>query len=71
MAKSAKNPDYDAMSKELEVILVELQRHDVSVDTALKHYERGLELVQALGMYLETAELKVQELKANFAAAKS
>jgi exodeoxyribonuclease VII small subunit len=44
----------------------ELQREDLDVDTALKHYERGLELVQALETYLKTAENKVRELKAVF-----
>jgi exodeoxyribonuclease VII small subunit len=47
-------------------VLGELQRDDLGVDAALKHYQRGLELVQQLEAYLKTAENKVTELKAKF-----
>lgn len=63
---SAKNPaqNYETLKGELDTIMVELQREDLGVDTALKHYQRGLELVRQLEEYLETAENKVIELKA-------
>jgi len=61
-------PSYQALKDELETVMAELQREDLDVDVALKHYQRGLELVRQLEQYLETAENKVIELKAKFSA---
>ncbi|MDB5170492.1 MAG: Exodeoxyribonuclease 7 small subunit [Candidatus Saccharibacteria bacterium] len=67
MATSKKSaPTYQALNEELEIILNELQREDTDVDTALKQYERGLELVQQLEGHLKSAENTVLELKAKF-----
>ncbi len=57
-----KQPNYEKLQEELETILSELQREDLDVDQALKHYERGLELVRQLEDYLKNAENKVREL---------
>ncbi len=67
MSKSP-NPDknYEQLKTELDFILLELQREDMDVDLALKHYERGLELVKELETYLKTAENKITELKVKF-----
>ena len=65
MAKSTKN--YQELMDELEKLLAELQQDDIDVDVALKHYQRGLELVGQLEDYLGSAENKVRELKAKFA----
>ncbi len=65
---TTKKLDYAALSSELDTVMAELQRDDLGVDEALKHYERGLELVKLLGEYLETAENKITELKATFKA---
>ena len=64
MTKASAN--YEELKTELDTIMLELQREDLGIDVALKHYQRGLELVQALEAYLKTAENKVQELKAAF-----
>lgn len=66
MAKKADTPNFEALNSELETVLAELQRSDISVDDALKHYQRGLELIEALGNYLESAETKIKELKGQF-----
>lgn len=58
---------YESLNSELETIMLELQRDDLDIDLAIKHYERGLELVTALQNYLKTAENKISELKATFA----
>jgi|GEM_PF-744233 len=63
--------DYQALRQELDTILDELQREDLTVDAALARYRRGLELVQQLELYLETAENTVTELKAAFDAKSS
>lgn len=61
---------YEALNSELEAIMLELQREDLDIDLAIKHYERGLELIKALENYLKTAENKISELKATFATDK-
>ena len=61
-------PSYQVLKDELETVMAELQREDLDVDVALKHYQRGLELVRQLEQYLETVENKVIELKAKFSA---
>jgi exodeoxyribonuclease VII small subunit len=66
MAKNKPAANYQTLNDELETIIAELQREDIDVDEALKHYERGLELVKQLQAYLKTAENKVVELKAKF-----
>jgi exodeoxyribonuclease VII small subunit len=62
MTKS--QPSYQSLTQELETLLAELQHEDIDIDVALKHYQRGLELVQQLEDYLNTAENQVKELKA-------
>ncbi len=63
---SKAQPTYQELKTELDGVMAELQRDDLDVDTALKHYERGLELVAALETYLKTAETKVKKLKTAF-----
>lgn len=63
-----KDVSYASLKAELDEVLAELQREDLDVDTALKNYHRGLELVQELQAYLKTAENKVTQLQAKFRA---
>lgn len=55
---------YQELKAELDQIMAELQREDLDVDEALKHYQRGQELIQKLQDYLKTAENKLTELQA-------
>jgi len=57
---------YQEMANELNDILLELQAEDLDIDTAVKQYERGLELVRELEAYLKSAENTVSKLKAKF-----
>jgi exodeoxyribonuclease VII small subunit len=57
---------YQGLSNELNDIMSELQRDDLDVDTALKHYERGLNIATQLEEYLKNAENTVKQLKAKF-----
>lgn len=61
-----KSVNYQALSSELDTIMGELQREDLDVDAALKHYERGLEIATLLEDYLKTAENTVKQLKSKF-----
>lgn len=71
MTKAQSPIDYESLRQELDAVLDELQREDLSVDAALARYQRGLELVQQLEAYLKTAENTVTELKAAFDAKSS
>jgi len=57
---------YEELKRELDQVMLELQREDIGVDEALKAYERGLELVKQIENYLKTAENRILELKTKF-----
>lgn len=67
MAKPKKAAtNYQALSSELDEVMVALQQENLDIDKALVAYERGLELVQQLEQYLQDAENKVKVLKVKF-----
>ena len=66
MTSGKTKPNYEALQSELDKVLAELQRTDLDVDAALKLYQRGLELIEQLEQYLQTAENTVKEIKAKF-----
>ena len=68
MAKPKTAINYETLRAELDTIVDELQHEDLTVDKALAHSERGLELTQQLEKHLKTAENKRVELKAKFDA---
>ena len=67
-ARRSTAPTYQTLKTELDTIMAELQREDLDVDTALKQYQRGLEVVRQLERYLKTAENTLSELRAKPAA---
>lgn len=58
-----KEIDYQALNTELSEILARLQSDDLSVDEALKAYERGIAITKELEKYLKTAENKVAKVR--------
>lgn len=64
---ASKQINYQKLQAELDGIMQELQREDIDIDEALKHYERGLIIIKDLEQYLEGAENRVREIKAKFA----
>jgi exodeoxyribonuclease VII small subunit len=60
----ATTKSYGELSSELDDVLLQLEAESLDVDTAVKLYERGLQLVSELEKHLETAENKIRELKA-------
>ena len=67
MAKSSKSdtPDFESALKELEKIVATLEMGDLSLDAALKHFERGIALTRQCQAALKQAELKVEMLVQN------
>lgn len=63
----SKSNDYQALSKELDEIMNKLQGEDITIDDAVSHYERGMEIVKQLETQLKEAENKVTKIKSDWA----
>jgi len=61
-AKSDATPDFEKALAELEEIVATLEKGDLSLDAALKHFERGIALTRQCQTSLKDAELKVEQL---------
>ena len=57
-------PTFEELQRELEEIVVRLERGDVPVDEAIGLFRRGEELYKACVARLESAELRIEELEA-------
>ena len=67
MAKAPKSdasaaPDFEKTLAELENIVSTLEKGDLSLEAALKHFERGISLTRQCQTALKEAELKVEKL---------
>jgi exodeoxyribonuclease VII small subunit len=54
--------DYSNATNELDTILTQLQQPDVTVDTAIVAYKRGLVLIEQLEMHLRSAQQTIAEI---------
>jgi exodeoxyribonuclease VII small subunit len=63
-----KKPTYAELKAELDQLLGDLQADNISVESAMQSYERGMELIKELEKHLNTAENKITKLKAKFDA---
>ena len=61
----AKKESYNDMINNLENILVALEENDLSLEDAMKEYEKGSKLVNKLYKTLETLEGKFLTIKEN------
>jgi exodeoxyribonuclease VII small subunit len=59
---SAAAPDFEKALAELENIVSTLEKGDLSLEAALKHFERGISLTRQCQRALKEAELKVEKL---------
>jgi exodeoxyribonuclease VII small subunit len=62
VSKKPENLSFEASLSELEQIVTELEQGDVSLDDALKQFERGIKLVRQSQTKLEQAQQKVSIL---------
>lgn len=60
MAKKPENLSFEESLSELEKIVAELERGEVSLDDALKQFERGIALVRSSQTKLEQAQQRCQ-----------
>ena len=61
-AKKTESLSFDAALGELETIVQQLEQGDLPLETALKQFERGLQLARISKQKLEQAEQQVQIL---------
>lgn len=60
----AKEINYQELTDELNTLLAALQSDDISIDEALKQYERGIAITKELETYLKKAENTVTKIRA-------
>ena len=58
-------PSFEQALKELEHIVQELEKEDVSVERSIELYQKGVELSKECSDLLEKAELKIQEVQSS------
>ena len=61
----AKKESYNDMLNNLEVILSTLENHELSLEDAMKEYEKGSKIVNKLYKTLDTLEGKFLTIKEN------
>ena len=64
-AKKPQNMAFEEAMAELEQIVSRLEQGDLSLDQALKHFERGVKLASVSQERLQQAEQKVAILQGN------
>ncbi len=55
-------PSFEQLYTELEATIEQLEAGNLSLDDALRLYERGMELARQCSQMLDRAELRIQEL---------
>jgi|TARA_E500000075_G_C6955779_1_gene302237 exodeoxyribonuclease VII small subunit len=58
-------PSFEQALKELEHIVQELEKEDVSLERSIELYQKGVELSKECSDLLEKAELKIQEVQSS------
>jgi exodeoxyribonuclease VII small subunit len=63
MAKKQQQPaPFEQSLKELETLVENMERGDLSLEESLQHFERGVQLTRACQQALKDAEQKVETL---------
>lgn len=60
--------DYTKLSKELDELLADLQAGGSDIDSSIKQYERGMQIIEELKTYLAQAKNKVTKVKSTFSS---
>ena len=58
-------PSFEQALRELEHIVQELEKEDVSLERSIELYQKGVELSKECSDLLEKAELKIQEVQSS------
>jgi len=60
--KKKNNPTFEEALDELEIIIEQLERDDLTLDSALIHFEDGIRLMRNCETHLKSAKGKLREL---------
>ena len=58
-----KSPNFETSLKELEKIVKQMEKPDLPLDEALKHFEEGVKLSQSCQKALDDAEQKIEKVQ--------
>ena len=61
-AKKASSVDFEKSLRELEELVEQMEKGELSLEESLQHFERGIELAHNCQSALQTAEAKVEKL---------
>ena len=62
LPKKKSTPDFENSLSELEQLVERLEKEEVSLESSLKDFERGIQLTQSCQKALDEAEQKVKQL---------
>lgn len=62
MAKKKTSPDFESALQELESLVEQMEKGDISLEDSLKAFERGIVLTRTCQQALKEAEQKVNVL---------
>ncbi|MEJ2646022.1 MAG: exodeoxyribonuclease VII small subunit [Gammaproteobacteria bacterium] len=60
--KRSTPPDFENALKELEGLVEQMEKGDLSLEESLRHFERGIQLTRTCQQALQEAEQKVEIL---------
>lgn len=63
-----KTQDYQSLSAELDEVLMTLQQPNIAVDEAVRLYEKGAQLIEALEKHVSEAEHTLEKLRLDIEA---
>ena len=61
-AKKTSSVDFEKSLRELEDLVEQMEKGELSLEESLKHFERGMELTHICQSALQAAEAKVEKL---------
>ena len=65
MPKESEKPNFEAALKELEDLVEQMEKGELSLEESLKAFERGIELTRTCQKALDEAEQRIEILTGN------
>ncbi|HEX2548450.1 MAG TPA: exodeoxyribonuclease VII small subunit [Gammaproteobacteria bacterium] len=62
MTKKLKHPDLETSLAEINSLVEQMERGELTLEQSLSHFERGITLIKHAQKILQTSEQKVQKL---------
>lgn len=62
MSKQSKQPNFESAMTQLESLITQMEQDDLSLDAALKNFEKGISLTRVCQSSLNDAEQRIKIL---------